>query len=268
MLHDSPLLALRHASLSGWIARLALLASAVGCAGARPAPSALGPLVSDRPDFTEATLVIAPAHVQAEAGYTLAGAGAAHEHSVGELLVRVGLAPRAELRLTTNYAVARAGGLSEGGMEDATVGTKLSFLEAPRGVLPAVSLIAATSLPTGAPAFTADRATPEAKLVLGWSLPAAVSLGVNANWSRPADALGRHDAHAWSASLGRGMTERVGAYAELFSLAESRDARAARFANGGLTLALHDALQLDLRAGAELGGERGFFAGVGVVRRW
>lgn len=268
MLHDSPFLALRHASLSGWIARLAMLAGAVGCAGARPAPAALGPLVSDRPDFTEATVVIAPAHAQAEAGYTLAGAGATHAHSMGELLMRVGLAPRAELRLTGNYAVARSGGVSAGGMEDATVGTKLALLGAPRGLVPAVSLLAATSLPTGAAAFRSERATPEAKLALGWSLPAELSLGANANWSRPADALGRHDAHAWSASLGRAVTPRVGAYAELYSVVESRDGRASRFADGGVTLGVHDALQLDLRAGAELGGERGFFAGAGVVRRW
>lgn len=251
-------------------ARWALLSllAVVACAHRRAGAVAPGPIVTDRPDFTEATAVVAAGHVQAEGGYTLSGEGRLHEHSFGELLLRVGLAPRAELRLTSNYVVARAGTLQSSGMEDASVGAKLGFLDAAHGIVPATSIIVATSVPTGASAVSDGRATPEAKLVLGWDLPFGTSLGVNANWSRPVDERGRLDAHAWSASFGHGITERVGAYAEAFSLSEVRGGPAARFANGGLSFAASDALQFDVRAGAQLGGSHAFFTGVGISRRW
>ena len=241
------------------------------CATARTAPPAgLGPIVTDRPDFTESAEVVAPGHAQLEGGYTVSGEGAAHAHSLGELLLRVGVVPRTELRLTSGYAVATASGDAEHGLEDASVGAKLSLLASPRGALPAFSLIAATTVPSGATAFRATHATPELKAVLAWELPRGTALGVNVNAARPADPRGRYTAHAWSATLGHDLAGPVGAYAELFALAESRDAREVRWANAGLTWAVNDAFQLDARAGARVsaGEGRGFFVGVGAARRW
>ena len=101
-------------------------------------------------------------------------------------------------------------------------------------------------------------------------LPAVALLAACATTRPASHALGRYDAHGWSASLGHGVTERVGAYVEAFGIAEARGGREARYANGGLTLAVHEALQLDLRAGGRLGAATGreFFAGVGIARRW
>jgi hypothetical protein len=136
--------------------------------------------------------------------------------------------------------------------------------------VPALSVIAATSVPSGHRAFRDVHATPEAKVVLAWELPRETAFGVNLNASRPADERGRFGAHAWSATVGHGLSARTGAYAELFGIAESRGAGETRWANAGLTYAVHDALQLDVRAGARLGGAMGrsFFMGIGAARRW
>ena len=249
----------------------ALLLTACATATARTASTpGMGPIVTDRPDFTESTEVIAPGHAQLEGGFTVSGEGAAHAHSFGELLLRVGLVPRTELRLTSGYAVATARGEIDRGLEDASVGAKVALLGSPHGALPAFSLIPASTVPSGATAFRATRATPEVKALLAWELPRGTAFGVNVNAARPADARGRYAAHAWSATLGHDVAGPVGAYAELFGVAEARDAREVRWANAGLTWAVSDAFQLDARAGTRLsaGEGRGFFVGVGAARRW
>jgi Putative MetA-pathway of phenol degradation len=250
-------------------ALIALLLTA--CATGRPGASApLGPIVTDRPDFTESAEVVAPRHAQLEGGYTVNGEGPDHEHALGELLLRVGVAPRAELRLTSGFVVATAAGDVARGLQDASVGAKLGFLAAPRGALPALSIIAATTVPSGHRAFRDDRATPEAKLLLAWALPRETAFAMNLNASRPTDERGRFGAYAWSATAGHAVGERTGAYAELFAVADARGARETRWANAGLTWLVHDALQLDVRAGTRLGGVawHSFFMGVGASRRW
>ena len=253
--------------------RVAIALLLTACATARrdmPSAESLGPIVTDRPDFTESAQVIPRGHAQLEGGYTASREGSAREHSLGELLLRVGLAPRAELRLTSNYAVASAGQEDEHGFQDASIGAKLGLLTAPRGALPALSLIAATSVPSGMRPFRDVHATPELKVVMAWELPRETAFGVNLNAARPADAAGRFAAHSWSATLGHSVAGPIGAYAELFALAEDRDASETRWANAGLTWAVSDAFQLDVRAGTRLGdGDgRGFFVGIGAARRW
>ena len=56
-------------------------------------------LVTDRPDFTESAVTITPGRVQVEAGASVAEADGTEALAVGELLVRIGLTERWELRL-------------------------------------------------------------------------------------------------------------------------------------------------------------------------
>jgi hypothetical protein len=246
---------------------LLLAACATGRPGAAPA---LGPIVTDRPDFTESVQVIAPGHAQLEGGYTASGAGSAHEHSLGELLLRVGLLRRTELRLTNGYVVATAAGDATHGLQDASIGAKVVLLGEERGFLPATSVIASSTVPSGHRDVGDAHAVPEVKLLLARELPRDFAFGMNVNASWPGDARGRFVSHAWSATLGRPVTRRTAAYAEVFGIADGRYASESRWANAGLTYLVHDALQLDVRAGARLEGApgRGFFVGVGAARRW
>src|SRR5688500_373298 len=88
------------------LAPLALLPAAA-CVTAPGGPRT--PLVTDRPDFTESAVTV-PGGVQVEAGATYAGEAGADGTTVGEVLVRAALTPRAELRVgVPSYVTASAG---------------------------------------------------------------------------------------------------------------------------------------------------------------
>jgi hypothetical protein len=249
----------------------ALVASALlatGCAtlGGKP------PLVSDRPDFTESTPTIEPGHVQVEAGSTYSEEGPQASTSVGELFTRVGLVSRVELRLVGNSVVYNrfTGTPGRWGREDATLGAKFRLLDAPErpSLIPALSVIAGASLPTGTPELRSPHAQPEVKLLASWTINDRVSFASNANYARPSDGSGTVDEYSASASFGFTLTERVGAYTEAFGFFP-RDGTSRKFVNVGSTLLLSPDLQLDARVGAGPSTKAGdFFVGIGVVRRW
>ena len=249
---------------------LALLLATGACTtlGGKP------PLVSDRPDFTESTQLIAPGHVQVEAGSTQSKEAGTRAVSVGELFVRVGLADKLELRVVpSSYTTVYPNGFaSVSGREDPTLGVKIGFLDAPeqRSWRPALSLIAGSALPLGSREFRAPHLQPEAKLLASWSINDRVSFASNLNYARPFDGLRSIDEYSASASFGFVITERVGVYTEAFGFAPqdgSNDLR--KFANVGGTLLLSPDLQLDARVGMGPSTKTGdYFFGLGVVRRW
>lgn len=248
------------------VASLALLAPLGACA------TALGgrePLVTDRPDFTESVDVVQPSHAQVEGGATTSREGVTREHALGEVLVRVGVTRRAELRLAPNSSVVqRVGGRTVAtGMEDASIGTKVR-LYGGRGMAPATSLIVGTTLPTGGSAFRGRSLSPEAKLLLAWDLSEKLSLSSNLNVESAREGGGRVTTYASSASFGLALTERIGSYAEYFGFYPQGSA-ASHYANGGLTYLLSPDLQLDGRAGQGMNGIDGdWFVGFGISRRF
>jgi Putative MetA-pathway of phenol degradation len=209
---------------------------------------------------------------QVEGGYTFQRTDDERTHSVGELLVRVPASARSELRLGLNsYTVTTVAGERAEGLEDVSLGAKLALLDAPEGHgsrRPATSVIAMTTVPTGARAFREDVVQPELKLVLAWDVTPRVALGANANWAYASRDGARAHAAAGSVTLGVDVFERVGSYAEYFALAEQR-ARGAGYLNAGLTYRFSDGLQADARAGVGLARVApDYFVGVGLVRRW
>ncbi len=232
------------------------------------------PLVTDRPDFTESTALVPLRRVQVEGGYTFERDGAERRHSVGEVLVRVGVAAPLELRIgLSSYALARAPGADLSGVEDSSLGVKLRLLrraDGAPGVVPDASLIVASSLPTGARALRSDGAQPEAKLALGWSLSERVSLASNLNYAAVRADDARHGELGGSASVAVSLAERVGGYAEYFGFVPTAPGmERPQYLNGGLTFLLSDDFQVDARVGRGIGAAGGdYFLGVGIARRW
>lgn len=255
----------------------------VSIAPERPAPSAqiaegnpaaAAPLVTDRPDATESAETVGPGMVQLEAGYTFSRVERTDSHSLGEVLVRVGVSDAFELRAGFNsYEWARGPALSADGFSDTSVGIKWRLSEGgPAGSgRPALALIAATSLPTGADDFSDDGAQPELILAAGLDLSERVGLGANVGWShrRDPDLDRRFSELIASLALGYGLSERWGAYAEYFGT-YGLDGRADEsFVNGGLTYLVSRDLQLDGRVGYGLNGrDDDLFVGLGAAVRW
>jgi hypothetical protein len=246
-----------------------LLATAYG----QTAPGQEAPLVTDRPDFTESTETIAPGRFQLEAGVTLAEAGRLDDLSLGEVLGRLGLSERLELRMGVGSyrRVDAPGGGEASGWEDSSLGVKARLAAGDGGLRPDSALILATTLPT------CDRELgggaglqPEAVLALAWKPAPLLGLGVNVGYAYPRDGGERFHQGSGSVALGWAAGERLGLYAELFGFTEEeRGGDAASYANGGATWLLGPDLQLDARLGTGLSGtDTDWFFGVGFAARW
>ena len=272
--------------------------------GGRAEPGAGGPdldapLVTDRPDFTEAASTVGAGVAQVEFGYTFSaddagdGSGRTRTHSIGEPLLRLGVgADWLELRLAANYAAETTGvgggpgtvrDTADGG-EDLYLGAKIA-LTPQAGWLPETAIIPQMTVPTGADAFTSDEVLPGANLVYAWELSDTLATGGSTQVNRvvsglapvPVPGLGVNEADdgtfaelAQSWTVAASLTDRVGAYGEYFAFFPlDADEADEHFLNGGLTYLLTDDVQYDVRAGFGLNDDaEDFFAGTGLSVRF
>jgi hypothetical protein len=267
--------------VAGALAALSTAALAAGPLAAQDTPP--GELVTDRPDRTESAAVVAPGYVQVETGvlFTRDEEGAAEVEVVEGpgTLVRIGLGGRTELRLgwdgwvRQEVSLAGGGDVTVDGAGDAELGAKVRLRDE-AGRLPEAALLVGVSLPLGDEELTSDRYDPSILLSLAHTLSERLALGYNAGvaWSSAPGEAGAVETSShivWSAALGLGLTERLGAFAELFG-EEPIDAAgsSAVSADGGFTWLVRPNLQLDLFAGAGLTDEApDWFAGAGVSFR-
>jgi hypothetical protein len=235
----------------------------------------VGPLVGDRPDFTESAETVVGCRLQLESGYTLSRDVGTSEHSVGEVLARVYLAETVELRLGLNSYLLTSGetGGDFSGLDDSVVGFKVRLPSDWSNQLPTrpmAAVIIESSLPTGGADYTAEAVQPVVKLALAWELSEKAELASNLNLAYLSDGSERFGQLGGSLALGLEVIERIGWYAEFFSfLPGSKDGDSEHFFNSGLTFLVSDCLQLDVRLGSSLNeASPDFFAGVGFIRRW
>lgn len=264
--------------ICSWWSATALAITLTGCAGL----GAPGPVVPDRPGYTDTPVALPAGAVQLEAGATDDQTGVASTRTTtltaGELLLRAGLGARTELRLFGNsYDVRTAPGQPTArGLEDLKIGAKLSVWSKPDSVhswTPNVALLAATTSPTGASEVSAGIARAEAKLAMNWTTASPFSLYSNVGYSSSYTDFGRtplewvSTAGWWAVNpslsfFGEGMVSQ--------QLGDANGTAGAAIVDAGVTYLLNDRLQLDVRLGHGVGGfqstER--FVGVGFARRW
>lgn len=229
-------------------------------------------LVTDRPDFTESAQTVLAGRVQVEGGVTFERAGSARMRSVGEVLVRVGAGDRAEIRLgVPSYLTVSDGGRTSG-LDDAFLGAKFR-LNGPDSKT-GLALLAGSALPTGSRRVAEHRYQPEAVLAADFPDFGKFSLAANLGGGRMVDG-GQRFTQLWgSVSLGRELTEKTGAFFELFAF--NRDApggSSRKYFDTGLTHQITPDFQLDARIGFGLnnnngGGGPDYFYGFGVSRRF
>lgn len=222
----------------------------------RPTQDVLPELVTDRPDFTEATETVRPGVVQVEMGITLDREGGARHLSQGEVLTRFGITRRAELRFSGDGLVGERsnGGVWKQGVADTEVGVKIAMWEQ-KHFLPALSVIPILSMPSGARAFTSATYDPTLKILLAEDLRAGFTLAGNLNFSSVTGDEGRIAQNAWSISLGHGLSRNYAAYWEAFSFTHwgtEVGSPAAYLVNTGITRSLGGNAQFDVRVGQRL----------------
>ncbi len=235
------------------------------------------PLVTDRPDFTEASSTVGRGVIQLETGYTYTidddGIAQTESHSTPEPLLRYGIgADWLEFRLGWNYLDEQIGGAGNSGGEDLYLGFKIG-LTPQEGILPEMALVPQITVPTGTDAFSAEEVLPGLNWLYGWDLNDRISTAGSTQFNRALDD-GSDDAYTeWAQSwtIGYSLTEKVGAYTEWFALFphSSETILPEYYFNGGFTRLFGNDVQWDIRAGVGLNeAADDYFVGTGLSMRF
>lgn len=239
------------------------------------------PLVSDRPDFTEASNTVGRGVRQIEMGYTYSfddeGDDTVRGHSYPQLLLRVGvLAEWLELRFEWNAADVKqrvAGGpeTTTAGSADIRLGMKLA-LTPQENLLPETAIIVQMAVPTGSDELSADEVLAGVNFLYSWEVNDFLSIGGSTQANRAADdAGGFYTEFAQSATVGYSLTDRLGAYTEWFVLSPTgaQTAQTEHVFNGGFTYLVTNDFQLDILGGLGLNAAAAdYFIGSGAVVRF
>lgn len=235
------------------------------------------PIVTDRPDFTEASSTVGWGVSQIELGYTYSfandGTDQSIQHTFPEALNRRGIfANWLELRLVNGYVSDKLNGDDTTGREDLQVGFKIG-LTPQQGWLPETALITQMVIPTGDSDITDDAYLPGANIIYAWELNDYFSLAGSSQVNQAVDALdSKYSEFAQSIAVGMTLTEHWGGYAEWFAIFSPNDAAGRsdqQFFNGGFTLLVTNDILWDIRAGAGLNENVDeYFVGTGVSIRF
>jgi hypothetical protein len=228
-------------------------------------------LVSDRPGFGESSSVVERGTIQIETGLTLQQTDALQRQlTAPQLLARVGVAPRVELRVSADGLIDQSvrtpsGRAHTDGRSDAEVGGKVKLLDEARAGVD-VAVLPYVSLPTASNGFGSAHYDPGFKVVAGLGLPHGVGLSGTLNAADPAGDTGRAWQREISVSLDHGVGGGVGAYGEVDGAFAGRGCGCS--VDGGLTVPVGADGQFDIEMGRGVhGAAQNWFVGVGFVIR-
>ncbi|MEO5800550.1 MAG: transporter [Gemmatimonadales bacterium] len=245
-------------------------------AACAPLHPSTGPVVADRPGYTDAPTSMPAGVLAVEVGVTDDRVSGVTYRSFGELLVRVGVGGGTELRFFGNSYGVRSGDGAERteGLEDIKLGAKIALHTAPdsvHGATPRLALLLASTIPTGADNRSAGVALPEAKLAAAWTTSGPFSLFSNLGAGATYDGSS-WGSHGWgSLALWFAVNSKVSLFGEGITTARiGGSATSSSYLDGGVTFLLGPRLQLDFRAGHGVGtnASHEHFFGAGLAMRW
>jgi len=230
-------------------------------------PEKPGPMLTDRPGAGTPPSVVPPCYPQVALGWyhtESSGNGEKQKTDVApDTLVRFGLIPDLELRLGYGgYAWQRVSGnnrasSNSSGWSDANVGFKFRFFEGTKWI-PESAFVGQLTLPVGRKGFSSERADPSFLFAFSNSLTDFFSFDYSLGpaWNTEEDQFSnRHtlSVFQWAASLGIGITEKLGGFVEFYGDAGlSASKTPVNAFDAGLTYLLFDNFQLDVSGGVGL----------------
>lgn len=237
---------------------------------AQSAPS-VPELVSDRPGFGESSSVVERGTIQIETGFTLEQTDSTRRQvTAPQLLVRVGVAPRVELRLSADGLIEQSVQTSAGrarshGRSDAEVGGKVKLLDEARAGVD-VAVLPYLSLPTASSGFGSRHYDPGVKVAAGGGLPHGFGLSGTFNAADASGDVRRVWQREISVSLDHGVGAGVSAYGELDDACAGGACSGS--VDGGITVPAGSNGQVDVEVGRRVYGEaQNWFVGAGFVVR-
>lgn len=238
-------------------------------------PDSMGPLVADRPDFTEAASTVGVGFIQLESGYTFTKNTYGNNtiiHSLGEPLLRVGLWVNwLEFRLAMSPLFQLTDYGNDFGVTDSYIGFKIA-LAAQNRFIPQITVIPQMTVPTGTSDFTDGEILPGMNFVYGWQITDSLSVFANTQFHYAIDDNG-NSYYSWAQSVSGSLalTDQISAYMEWYTIFPQHhtQVKVEHYLNGGFTYLFTNDIQFDIRAGAGLTEvSDNFFAGLGVALRF
>jgi Putative MetA-pathway of phenol degradation len=233
-------------------------------------------IVTDRPDFTEASSTVGKDVTQTEWGYTFTydkEDSRVLDHSYPELLLRQGiLADWLELRLASNISSIDSKGASPTGFNDLYLGSKIGIV--PQfGYLPELSIVPQVTIPTGSSEFSNDHVLFGMNSLYAWDISDSSYLGGSTQFNRSVDPETESLYMEWAQSItvGTSITESLGCYGEWYGFLpyQADTAKSEQFINGGFTYLFSKDVQGDIRIGTRLDQFADqIFSGIGLSIRF
>jgi hypothetical protein len=204
----------------------------------------MGPIQLDRPDQTETPYLVPKGYIQAENGFTIENVNKELTNIVyPTTLWKYGVNERFELRLITELASQKFKDKTTTGLNPITVGFKASLCEQ-KGIVPKTSFIGHfTTANVGSDKFRTSFAAPSFRFLMQHDLSSRVSLSYNlgAEW----DGESPEERYLYTLTMGLSLTERLGAYGEIYGFAP-RNSAPEHAVDGGFTYLVNNNIMIDL----------------------
>jgi hypothetical protein len=214
------------------------------------AQAELPPIQLDRPDQTECSYLVPAKHFQFESGFNFEEVETGtHNLLYPTLLSKYGVNNRFELRLITELASTRTFSDDFTGLKPIRVGFKAKLLEE-KGIQPMTSIIAHLIAPfTASKDFRPKYFAPTFRFTMQHTLSKKVNLAYNlgAEWNGES----AEPSFIYTLTTGYAITEKLGAYAELYGFAPQYNDADHR-CDGGFTYLLKHNVMLDISGGVGL----------------
>lgn len=205
------------------------------------------PITTDRPDFTEAAIVVPRHYLQIENGFTYQSSRRVYSLSGPETLFRYGVADRFEMRLgLPDYNRQRTGGLTATGFSDLYLGAKYQI--GPCGNGWELSVIPAMFLPTGQHDFSSGGIDPEIKLCFSRDLSPKWDVSGMFYGSLPTENGRRNATLQTTLSFGWDLGRKWRMFNE-YAGTFSRHAGPQHLYHSGFTYLIHEDMQFDVHYG-------------------
>lgn len=235
-----------------------------------------GPIVTDRPNFPDATTTVGRGVTQIELGYTYTHNDSDSSHSSSQTYPEASLRQGVlfdwlELRLGQSLIQVDTPGDSGSELRDTYLGVKLGIIPQ-YGALPELALVPGMTVPTGTGAARSDHTLPGINLVYSWLILHTTYI-TGTTQARRIEADGDLST-SWSqaAVLGSSINELTRWYIEWYGTFRDQAITGAdaHFSDIGVTYLVSKDIQYDIRFGTRLGSGFGddIFAGSGVGVRF
>ena len=226
------------------------IAPCLGIGQVKAQPS--GPIVTDRPDFTESAVVVPFLWVQIETGLTYQWTRQSFSLSLPETLFRISTGQKSELRLgLPDFGWTTSNGSKSSGIGDTYIGAKFQLGPFENG--DDFALIPAVTLPSKKSGFSSGTVDPELKVCWGRALSDVWGISAMAYGLYTSDNIGRVFVFQQTVSFGKAVSERSGVFFEYAGTFATRT-MPAHVAHVGVVYRTSPNTQIDLHSGFTMNG--------------